>query len=248
MAYGRRYSGYKRKGGYRSGYSRKRTAMRGAGRYAGNLTLTNRYTARNKVSLRDVELKYFDSTHDAAANAVGPDSGGAPVAKVGQLCIMAAGPNPDERIGRKIVVKEIAGNVELVMNAHQSDTIRICVVQDRQCNGAETTTNAIFTGTKIDDFQSIPNSNRFNILAMKVKTMNWTSQAVTADPALAGSYSNGETKAFLTFKIPCNIEVNYSDAAAAIASVKSNNIFIVVGSRDGKTRLASRWRIRYSDI
>jgi len=245
MAYGRRYSGYKRKGGYRSGYSRKRTAMRGAGRYAGNLTLTNRYTARNKVSLRDVELKYFDSTHDANADTVGPDSGGGAVNKVGQLCVIAAGPNPDQRIGRKIVVKEICGNVELVMNAHQSDIVRVCVVQDRQANGAVLTADSVFTGKKIDDFPSIPNSNRFNILAMKIKTMNWTASQANND---GSAWSNGETKAFLTFKIPCNIEVNYSDAAAEIASIKSNNLSILVGSRDGKTRLASRWRIRYSDI
>jgi len=245
MAYGRRYSGYKRKGGYRSGYSRKRTAMRGAGRYGGNITLTNRYTARNKVSLRDVELKFFDTTHDGNTDTIGPDSGVGAVNKVSQLCLIAAGPNPDQRIGRKIVVKEISGNVELVMNAHQSDIVRICVVQDRQANGAGLTADSVFTGKKIDDFPAVPNSNRFNILAMKVKTMNWTSSQANAGGT---AYSNGETKAFLTFKIPCNIEVNYADATADLTAVKSNNLSLLVGSRDGKTRLASRWRIRYSDI
>ena len=223
--------------------------MSGRYRYANNITLTNRYTRIGKTTLRDVELKYFDTTHDVAATSSNvnnnPIIGMGPEAtsrKVVQLNLVPAGNLPSERIGRKIVVKEIAGNIIFTMNAHQSDVVKVSVVQDRQCNGAELTADSVFTGTRLVDFPQLANSQRYNILAMKMKSINWTGLGDDNGPA------NGETRAVMSFKIPCNIEINFSDAAGAIASVRSNNLCVIFQSRDGKTKAESRWRIRYSDI
>ena len=245
MAYGKRYTGYKRSR-YSRSYPRKRTAMSGRYRYANNITLTNRYTRIGKVSLRDVELKYKDSTHDHATADIGPDHNDAAAkSAVSQLCLIAANADPDGRIGRKIVVKEIQGTVIATMNAHQSDVLKITVVQDRQCNGAAIAASDVFSGKQIVDFPQISNSKRFNILAMKMKSLNWTASQANADGT---AYSNGETRAVLSFKIPCNIEINYLDAASTIDKIRSNNICVIFQTREGKTAVASRWRLRFSDI
>jgi len=205
-------------------------------------TYYNRFNTTSKAGIRDLELKWFDSAHDKTAAELNPATADPNFKPIGQLNLIKAGSGPNQRLGRKINIKEIQATVICTMNAHQSDVIRIGIVQDRQCNGAEAKIDDVFAGKTVTQFPKIENNRRFNILMCKMKSLNFT--------ALGEGPANGETRAVITFKMACNIEINFgpSDADAQITDVRSNNLFMFAHTYEGKTKIASHFRVRYSDV
>jgi len=240
-----RYSGYKRRSTYRRTYpiAKKYNSNPGFTRFGSGYS--KRWNTRSSIlKAANVELKFHDTT---------PDSG--EIEEVGgyihNLNLIAIGASPDQRIGRKIVVKQIAGNLIIDNKYYEGDEVAISVILDKQCNGQDPNMDDIFTGGKPYDFPDIYNSKRFQILYNKFFALN--SMNYTAEKE-AGENNQDKDKyarinKTIAFKIKCNIPIDFNDTIgnANIAMIRSNNLLLVARSVHGTSKVTGKTRIMFSD-
>lgn len=198
---------------------------------------------RPQYSPKDVELKYKDGAFAQA-----------PVAAAGNIVqnslhLMAQGTTPSERIGNKIVIKQIFLHIEVLLPstatvAETSDIVRILVVKDKQCNGAAATVAAVLQGTTLYDFNNMENKGRFKTLAERTYSL----KSGGAGNSTATTIVTMEDIIHDTIAIKCNIPVQYGGAGGAITDIKSNNVFLLAISSGGFANFYGGWRVRYDDL
>lgn len=243
------YGGLKRRsGGYagvaaakRRKYKARKALPRGG---AGYLRVGGYY---GRFSGTRAELKFHDLDIDDAV-----------IAQNGNItedsCLtIAEGNGESDRIGRKLTVKTIQWKFTVGMlgiastaNPSSSEVVRVILYLDKQTNGATAAVADILESDDFQAFRNLANSGRFNILMDKTYTVKLF--AAAGDGGAANDWS-GETKAFTFFK-SCSIPIEYDNSATTgvITSMRSNNIGVLLVSRDGGLAIfQSKMRIRYSD-
>ena len=172
------------------------------------------------------------------------------------LNLVVQGVNSGQRIGRKIMIKdlELRGQVtyQPTLGSDTFNRVRILIVHDKQCNGGPAAQwaevfNANITGVKnIDSFRNQANISRFRVLKdTTFKLENQISGAVFF-PAVGQSFN-------WKFK-NINIPIDFSGTTAALTNVRSNNIFVLAVSSNfifspvDRPIFAAHTRISYSDV
>lgn len=196
------------------------------------------------------ELKFKDIAHTFGATGI-------PVNGVlgGSLILLTAGSAPSQLVGRKMTLKNITvrGTVTLPKDSDAvltgtaiSDVVRILLVWDKQCNGAQAAvTDVISTTSGIEGMRNMEKSQRFQIMKEWVIAIN----SGMAFDSTANTYvTTGGQRAF-KFNKKCNITIHYDDTATSvIADVQDHNIFLLAISNSGAIRVSAQSRIRYMDI
>jgi len=201
------------------------------------------------------EVKYHDWDIDAAIPKydVGEvDSNLAPANSIRHNCnIIAQGVSASSRIGRKITIKRIEFDAVYHLAAKDGDFIRCNVILDRQCNGGNTgeVPKTVFTGAHPVSHPKLENNKRFQILLQKTLViLNQPDHVTLGELGVMQAVESGVARKHMKFSIDCNIEIDYSGSDAEIASVRSNNIFVLLQSLEGKTTVAARGRTLFTDV
>lgn len=187
------------------------------------------------------ERKFFDrDLEDPVVDSDGTVSG--------TLIAIPQGTGESERIGRKITIRHLYWYVSLVKLAassstNSSDTVRIMLIQDRQCNGATPGTLDILVDTDYRAFYNLTNRSRFRFLVDKTYAMTCPSGTGTDTTGLLW----GEAAKHLVFNIPLAIPIEYDGVTGGITEIRSNNIIALFISRKGTINLHSKLRFRYTD-
>lgn len=233
--------------------------LRGLARVSGNY---GKYEVKGG-STASPELKFIDTILVAsvvpttgylrptvATDAVTP---AVALAATGTLLQVVQGDQAYQRNGKNIVIKSISGrlNVALPPSAvgsdETTDVYRIMLVQDMQCNGAAPAVTDVisYPGQVLteDSFNNLENNKRFRTLLDVWRPINATAGGIGA-AAEVGSLVH-----CLKFNKKCNIPISYSTTATtgALATIKSNNIFVLAISALGTCTLSGQIRVRYSD-
>ncbi len=167
------------------------------------------------------------------------------------LLTIAEGNGESERIGRKLTIKKIGWRYECripttATAANTSDIIRVMMVLDKQANGALGANTDVLENDDYQSFNNLSNSQRFRILMDKSYAMHCPAGS---GRGTADTLSYGEHIITAQWHKECNIPIEYDNSASTgvITSIRSNNIFIIVGSKSGLGGFASQVRIRYTD-
>ncbi len=197
------------------------------------------------------ELKFLDQEIDDATIAAGGTiflNGSAEAS----LLRIPEGNGESERIGRKVTIRKIAWRFTLklpesdgVGNPLNSETVRIILYVDKQANGAAAATTDLVVANDYQAFNQLANSKRFRTLMDRTYDLH--------SPAGGG---NGTTSDWAGMRISdtffknVNIEIEYNSTATtgALATIRSNNINMLIFGQTGNVTLESRMRLRYSDI
>ncbi len=189
-----------------------------------------------------IELKFHDLDVDDAAIAAG-----ATIAE--DSCnTIAQGVTEVTRIGRKCTIRQIGWkwNIKLPVTAPatgaQSDTVRVILYIDKQCNGATAATTGILETADYQSFNNLANKSRFRTLMDRTYTLNV--QAASGDGAAndISEYSIDDS-----FYKKCNIPIEFDSTTGAITEVRSNNIGVMLVGKNGLAVFESKMRLRFSD-
>ncbi len=191
------------------------------------------------------EMKFHDLDIDDAVVAVNGT-----IAE--DSCItIAEGNGESERVGRKITIRKIQWKYDLILAstataANTSDSVRVILYQDKQCNGAAATALNIL---KTDDFQSfnnLSNSARFKILYTRTHQLSCPSGS---GRGTTDTLSYGEQSRNYSMNKNCNIVIEYDSSATtgAIATIRSNNIGVLLVGKSGLCNFSSKMRLRFTD-
>ncbi len=196
-----------------------------------------------RYSGRDSELKFHDvNITDAIVAATGQITDS--VNKIPQ------GVTESERVGRKCTLKSINWHwqatlpeVDAVMTPAGSDSLRLVVYLDKQCNGATAGVTDLLEAANWLQFRNLSNSGRFNFLMDKTVVLNYSGLASDG----AGVVSQGDVLRDGSFYKSCNIPIEFSSTTGAIGEIRSNNIGILLISSAGLVGFDSKMRLRFSD-
>lgn len=189
------------------------------------------------------EMKFLDTTIDTFIDATNE--------VISQLNLIPQGDGPSDRDGRKAVVKSIAlkGTMQFVpaAGATAATSVNMWLIQDTQCNGAAATVannnTGIFTGVGADSSQALrclANTDRYKI------HKHWTwNLAPGAGVSTAYNNTLKQVSYYKTLDIP--LEFDQAATDGNIATIRSNNLFLVAGSTgsDDTCRLTATARIRF---
>ncbi len=187
------------------------------------------------------ELKFHDVDLDDAVVTTG-------AAITGTVIIIPQGVTEKQRVGRKCTIMSIGWRFQIRLPAGTtegttSDTVRVMLYLDKQCNGA---TAAVAQILETDDFQSfnnLANKGRFRTLMDRTFSLSSPSGGTSA----AGVDQFGEMVMDDSFYKSCSIPIEYDSTAGALTEIRSNNIGVLLISSDGLCAFVSKFRFRFSD-
>ncbi len=185
------------------------------------------------------ELKFHDVTLDDAL----VDTGGTVTAT---MIIIPQNTTESGRIGRRCIVRQIGWKYRLGLNtsvdpANTSDTCRIILFIDKQCNGATAAVLDILSTADYQSFRSLERNKRFIILMDKLHTLR-----VTAAGGNGTAFEMGQTSLHGHFYKRLNLPIEYSGTTGGITEIESNNIGVLLISVSGNITFASQMRIRFT--
>ncbi len=189
------------------------------------------------------ELKFHDLDIDDAVIATGGN-----IAEDSVLTI-AQGTTESQRIGRKVVVRQISWRMRLSLPATSTpgdtgDELRVILYLDKQANGATAAVTDILETSDFQSFNNLANTSRFRTL------MDHTFSVVSRSGSFDGTNDQfGEDTQHHTFFKKLNIPIEYDNSVTtgAISSMRSNNIGVLLLSFSGLGGFSSKMRIRFSD-
>lgn len=193
------------------------------------------------------ELKFHDQdVNDATVDSAGTiflnGSSEATLLRIGQ------GTSEIQRIGRKVTIRSINWrfSIELGLETNtatpNTDTVRIILYLDKQCNGAAATVTGILESADFQSFNNLSNKSRFRTLMDRVYDLS--------HPSSSGADATAEWAPMIindTFFKKVNLPIEYNSTAGAIAEISSNNICMLAISENGLSSFGSKMRLRYSD-
>ncbi len=197
----------------------------------------------------NAEMKFHDIDIDDAVIAVGGT-----IQNSGTVNIIPEGVGEEERIGRKITIRKILWRYSLKIaagttGAATSDIIRVIMYQDKQCNGLTAVKSGdagILESDSFLSFNNLSNTGRFRILYDKTHRIQ-----VSAGSGRGSTDTLDYAEALQTGKFfkNCNIPIEYDNSAStgALTSIRSNNLGVLLLSREGSVEFESKMRLRFSD-
>ena len=186
------------------------------------------------------ELKFHDlDINDATIAANGT------IAQA-SVNIIAQGVTEVQRVGRKCTIRNINWrfNIRLpegTASSTTSDTVRVMVYHDKQTNGAAAAVTDILETDDYQSFNNLSNKSRFRTLMDRTYDLNTD---------LSGDGTTVDSPRFNindSFFKKCNISIEYDSTTGAITEQRSNNIGVLLLSKNGLCTFDSKMRVRYSD-
>ncbi len=234
----------------------------GTGKRYRTLAPSSRYTGRRRAvpykrvkytplkygKLSTTELKFHDLDIDDAAIAANGT-----IVKSSVLTI-AEGNGESNRIGRKIIVKNINWRYTITLNStavkeDTSEIVRVILYLDKQTNGAiaaVSTDAGILETDNYQSFNNLNNKNRFRILSDRtyhLRSQSGSGRGTT--DTLAFGEDIIEDQIYKKCDFP--IEYDNSTTDGALTSMRSNNVGVLLLSKGGFAVFDSKMRIRYLD-
>lgn len=160
--------------------------------------------------------------------------------------IIAQGVTEVQRVGRKCTIRSINWrfNIRLpegVASSTTADTVRVMVYHDKQTNGAAATVTQILEADNYQSFNNLSNKSRFRTLMDRTYDLNTD---------LSGDGTTVDSPRFNindSFYKKCNIPIEFDATTGAITEQRSNNIGVLLLSKNGLCAFDSKMRVRYSD-
>lgn len=187
------------------------------------------------------ELKFFDVTLDdavVAATGTITDS----------LNKIAQGTTESERDGRKCVISHIGWRFEIslpeidaVATPASGDVLRIILYCDKQANGATAAVTDILELANYQSFNNLANTSRFRTLYDRVITINYATLA--SDNSAVVSQANVIRSGAMFKKVKVPLE--FSATTGAMSEIRSNNLGVLLISRNGLCAFNSHLRLRF---
>lgn len=187
-------------------------------------------------------------------NGVVVTGGGTIVASSLNLITQGAGEN--QMIGRKVVVRRITfkGSVAFPANSNASlgnvnpsTKLRLCLMIDKQCNGAAATISQIWQNADIWSLMNLENKSRFKIVKEWVCVANRVVNKIDG----GGSYFTGDALVDINWSKKVYVPLEFAPEAVAgtraIGEIKTNNLFLVAFTEDDDSIVYGRTRLRYTD-
>ncbi len=218
------------------GRARIRRAQRGFVRTAGLFGIT------------PGEMKFFDQDINDPAIASGGTifTNGSAEAS---LLRIPEGNGASERIGRTITIKSIGWRFKITfptqtLGNSTNDVVRVILYLDKQANGAAAAITDILAADDFQAFNNLANKSRFRTLMDRTYDMN-----LTAGSGQNAADEYGEMGITDTLFKRVNLKIEYATTAAtgALATIRSNNICMLILSNSGLCVMDGVMRLRYSD-
>ncbi len=191
------------------------------------------------------ELKFHDLDIDEnpilAAGAIGAIS----------CNLIAQGVTEAQRIGRKCTIKSINWRFSMTIPttataAETSDVCRVILYLDKQANGATATVAGILESADFQSFNNLANKSRFRTLMDRIYDFQCPSGS---GRGTADTLSYGEGVMSDTLFKKCNIPIEFDNTFddGRIATIRTNNIGVLLISQSGFCSFGSKMRLRFSD-
>ncbi len=200
------------------------------------------FARRGRKAAEGEELKFHDVDYDDGVVAAG-----AVVNTAGSLTLITQGVTESTRVGRKCTLKSIGCRYDFTLpqivdnSPGFGDVMRLIVYQDKQTNKAIAVNTDILETADYQSFNNLSNKGRFVILCDRTVNLNYT--AGGAD-ATANSYAGGAESG--TFFKDVNIPLEFNASAGAVADLNTNNVNVMICSKNGVGGFASKWRFRFT--
>lgn len=237
-------------------YKRQMTSTRNGVRKFSKAYNDNRQPRSYTSVGRGYELKLLDSTQTQVPIAIAGDT------MFDTLLTIPAGTSPEERIGRKVTLKQmyIRGFIDMDNDIEVASTyspnfaeyVRVAVVQDTQPNGAAATYDTVWEPTTTAEqgcnaFRSINNSKRFKILYSKLLRVT----SIICNSSTADSFTRIGGRTAVKINLPkLNIPLIYSSTLGVVGERTENNVlvFMATTNNDVDCGFNGIARIRYTDM
>jgi hypothetical protein len=166
----------------------------------------------------------------------------------GSLLTIPQDTTEDGRIGRQVFLKKVslrfwAGLAGTNDIAATFDTVRIMLICDKQCNGANPSVTDVLESGDWMAFNNLANKGRFHTYFDKKIMLN----------ALAGggnTTNNTRTAAvgkYFEKHVKLNLPIEYDSDTGAVTEIRSNNVFLLYITDQGLATVECSMRFRYSD-
>ncbi len=199
-----------------------------------------------RTALFNGELKFLDLTIvDAGVSATG--------AITDSVNLIPQGVDESERVGRKCTLRSIGWRFDYSLAAQadvadlsNGDVLRVLLYLDKQANGATAvvaTAAGILETADYRAFNNLANTSRFRTLMDRTYSIN--RQVAMTDGASTGS--SPQIVMHDSFFMKVNIPLEFDLAAGAITEIRSNNVGVLLISRNAVVDFNSVMRIRFSD-
>ncbi len=163
--------------------------------------------------------------------------------------LIAQGVTESTRVGRKCVIRNIGWKFRIKepetnggTSAPPSDTVRVILYLDKQCNGAAATVGGILESTDFQSFNNLANRSRFHIMMDRIYTLNHAGGIGTA-----ADQDCAEVVVDDSFYKRCNIPLEFDATTGAVTEIRSNNIGVLLITEGGTAGFESKFRLRFTD-
>ncbi len=191
----------------------------------------------------DGELKFHDVSLDDAVVA----NAGTITATIN---IIPQGVTEVQRIGRKATIKKIGWKYQItlpekdaVSTPNPGDVCRVILYLDKQANGAAAAVTDLLESASHLSFNNLVNTARFRVRMDRTHTLNYASMASDG----AGVVSQADVLISETFYKSCNIPLEFSAGTGAITEIRSNNLGVLLISKNDVLDFRSKFRLRFTD-
>lgn len=184
------------------------------------------------------ELKFYDSNE---TNFTVTQAGA--IQTTSMVAGIQQGAGESERIGRKVVVRKLHVNGDIILPGSATatfteDVVRLIIFWDKQTNGAAATVGQILASASYLAYRNLQQTGRFNILSDKKYTIN----------ASAGNgTSTADKRAHWRLNLNCKIPLEFDASTGAITDLTTNNLGVLAIGAQGHAACYYYWRVRYSD-
>ncbi len=205
-----------------------------------------------------VDTKVTGGTVLTQAGIFLPTTGGASSVFLNTIVDIAQNTSEKGRIGRKCTITDIHMKLwfDFTSNASASATVgasegheqvRIMLFWDKQCNGTAATALQLLETDDVTEYRNLANKMRFRILYDK--TFNWNANKIVNGNAASNDVDFKQYFVKINKKVFIPIEYNNASSDGALATIRSNNIGMIIWAERGDqmaTRVG-RIRVRFID-
>ncbi len=131
-----------------------------------------------------------------------------------------------------------------MMAVENPDIVRVIVYLDKQCNGAAATVLGILETADFQSFNNLANKGRFRILHDNNVDLNYA--------AMGGNGTTHDTlgvnHSYQWYK-SVNIPIEFDNSAddGTLATIRTNNIGVMLVGVNGTAGFGSKMRLRFTD-
>lgn len=174
---------------------------------------------------------------------------------IASVFLITQGDDVQYRTGNRIWVKKLqyhfflqrSANADLKnnMQAITPNYVRVIIFLDTQCNGAAAGVTDVLDSADWQEFNNIDNSRRFKVLRNIMMRQDITPVYYGTTDYISGNAATSVARGVINMNLP----IDYSAAGGAIGNIRSNNIGILVISKEAGSgdTLYVRTRCRFTD-